>query len=177
MEHSIALVTRRHLRARLTRQPACSPPWATARSSSPGAAWPRFRENGRSARGGDQDTGLHAAGAGSGRAVQRSVRPRRSSSSEVSRSISYCSMQGWSQVRSACSPAAGVEACSGPADRPSSNSTVGLLRANLLSPGARIVIAGAEPARSGAYPCSYTPTCQPSRPNITVATKPRLLKP
>ena len=29
--------------------------------------------------------------------------PSPSSSSEVGRSISYCSMQGWSQVRSACS--------------------------------------------------------------------------
>ena len=34
--------------------------------------------------------------------------------------------------------------------------TVGLLRANLLSPGARIVIAGAEPARGGVPMFSYT---------------------
>ena len=46
---------------------------------------------------------LHAAGAGSGHAVQRSVRRSPSWSSEVSRSISCCSMQGWSHLRSACS--------------------------------------------------------------------------
>jgi hypothetical protein len=34
--------------------------------------------------------------------------------------------------------------------------TVGLLRANLLSPNARIVIAGAEPARGGVPLFSYT---------------------
>jgi NAD(P)-dependent dehydrogenase (short-subunit alcohol dehydrogenase family) len=34
--------------------------------------------------------------------------------------------------------------------------TVGLLRANLLSPGARIIIAGAEPARGGVPLFSYT---------------------
>jgi len=34
--------------------------------------------------------------------------------------------------------------------------TIGLLRANLLSPGARIVIAGAEPARGGVPMFSYT---------------------
>ena len=34
--------------------------------------------------------------------------------------------------------------------------TVGLLRANLLSPNARIVIAGAEPARGGVPMFKYT---------------------
>ena len=46
-------------------------------------------------------TMLHAAGAGSGLAVQRSVRRLPSSSNEVSRSISCCSMPGWSPLKSA----------------------------------------------------------------------------
>ena len=54
--------------------------------------------------------------------------------------------------------------------------TVGLLRANLLSPDARIVIAGAEPAE-GASPCSSTPICQPSRPNILRVTESLQWKP
>ena len=57
--------------------------------------------NGRSARGGDQNEDLHAAGVGSERAGQRSVRPRRAGQARVGRSISYCSMPDWSQPRSA----------------------------------------------------------------------------
>ena len=50
----------------------------------------------------------------------RSIRPRRAWSSGVSRSISCCSMQGWSQVRSAVLICGGRRGVSGPADRPSS---------------------------------------------------------
>jgi NAD(P)-dependent dehydrogenase (short-subunit alcohol dehydrogenase family) len=71
--------------------------------------------------------------------------------------------------------AAGVEASQAPLIG-HHQLTVGLLRANLLSPNARIVIAGAEPAE-GAYRCSSTPTCQPSRPNTTRVTEPPLWKP
>ena len=71
--------------------------------------------------------------------------------------------------------AAGVEAAQAPLIG-HHQLTVGLLRANLLSPNARIVIAGAEPARGG-VPCSATPTCQPLRPNTTGVTEPPLLKP
>ncbi len=46
--------------------------------------------------------------------------------------------------------------------------TVGLLRANLLSPNARIVIAGAEPARGGVPMFKYTDSAScSSRPNTT----------
>ena len=54
--------------------------------------------------------------------------------------------------------------------------TVGLFRANLLSPNARIVIAGAEPA-SGGVPMFKFTTCPPSRPNTSGATEPPLPKP
>ena len=71
--------------------------------------------------------------------------------------------------------AAGVEASEAPLIG-HHQLTVGLLRANLLSPNARIVIAGAEPARGG-VPLSATPTCQPSRPNTSRVTEPPLWKP
>src|SRR6202789_1317080 len=51
--------------------------------------------------------------------------------------------------------AAGIEAAQAPLIG-HHQLTVGLLRANLLSPGARIVIAGAEPARGGVPLFSYT---------------------
>ena len=71
--------------------------------------------------------------------------------------------------------AAGVEASQAPLIG-HHQLTVGLLNANLLSSNARIVIAGAEPARGG-VPCSSTPICQNSRRNITTATEPPLWKP
>ena len=101
MEHSIALVTGAtsglgYAAARMLAGRA------GARSSSPGAAWRGPRKQPLSSR---------------LRPRHRSSRrwswiwthrpafspPLPSSSSEVGRSISYCSMQGWSQVRSACS--------------------------------------------------------------------------
>ena len=54
--------------------------------------------------------------------------------------------------------------------------TVGLLRANLLSPNARIVIAGSEAARGDVPLFSYTDVAA-LRPNNTTATEPPLLKP
>ncbi len=78
-----------------------------------------------------------------------------SSSSEVGRSISCCSMQGWSHVKKRALTAAGVEASQAPLIG-HHQLTVGLLRANLLSPNARIVIAGAEPARGGVPMFKYT---------------------
>ena len=54
--------------------------------------------------------------------------------------------------------------------------TVGLLNANLLSPNARIVIAGAEPARGGVPMFKYT-DLPASRPNTTRVTEPPLWKP
>ena len=71
--------------------------------------------------------------------------------------------------------AAGVEASQAPLIG-HHQLTVGLLRANLLSPNARIVISGAEPARGGVPLFSYTDV-QPSRPNTTRVTEPPLLKP
>ena len=76
MEHSIALVTG----ATSGLGSRCSPlarrrglPRGHRHRAQPGPD----SGNGRSARGGDQEAGLHAPGAGSGRAGQRSVRPRR----------------------------------------------------------------------------------------------------
>jgi NAD(P)-dependent dehydrogenase (short-subunit alcohol dehydrogenase family) len=71
--------------------------------------------------------------------------------------------------------AAGVEASQAPLIG-HHQLTVGLLRANLLSPNARIV----SPARNlpeGTCPCSASPTWRPSRPNTTRVTEPPLLKP
>ena len=64
-------------------------------------------------------------------------------------------MQGWFPLSSACSLAAGIEASQAPLIG-HHQLTVGLLRANLLSPNARIVIAGAEPARGGVPMFKYT---------------------
>jgi len=54
--------------------------------------------------------------------------------------------------------------------------TVGLLNANLLSPNARIVIAGAEPARGGVPMFKYTDLPAFAAKHHTV-TEPPLLKP
>ena len=64
-------------------------------------------------------------------------------------------MPGWSQVKKRVLTAAGVEASQAPLIG-HHQLTVGLLRANLLSPNARIVIAGAEPARGGVPMFKYT---------------------
>ena len=57
--------------------------------------------------------------------------------------------------------------------------TVGLLRANLLSPNARIVIAGAEPARGGVHMFKYTdlPVFAAKRFHQVIETAIKLLKP
>ena len=64
-------------------------------------------------------------------------------------------MPGWSPVRSACSLRRASRLLR-PRFIGHHQLTVGLLRANLLSPNARIVIAGAEPARGGVPLFSYT---------------------
>ena len=100
MEHSIALVT----------GATSGLGYAAARLLA-GEGWREIIVTGRSLAGAQQaaaqlaaenkDSDLHAAGAGSERAGQRSVRRSPSWSSEVGRSISYCSMPDWSQPRSA----------------------------------------------------------------------------
>ena len=153
MEHSIALVTGTtsglgYAAARIL------PERAGARSSSPGAAWLGSRKRPLSSR-------LRPRHRSSRRWSWIWTRrpafspPSPSSSSEVGRSISCCSMQGWSQVKKRVLTAAGVEASQAPLIG-HHQLTVGLLRANLLSPNARIVIAGAEPARGGVPMFSYT---------------------
>ena len=102
MEHSIALVTGTtsglgHAAARLLAGEGYREIIVTGRSLT------RAQETAAQLAAENKTADFHAAGAGSGQAVQRSVRRSPSSSSEVSRSISCCSMQGWSQVRSACS--------------------------------------------------------------------------
>src|SRR5271170_2222142 len=71
--------------------------------------------------------------------------------------------------------AAGIEAAEAPLIG-HHQLTVGLLSANLLSPNARIVIAGAEPARGGVPLFSYTdvPALATKRHQVT---EPPLLKP
>ncbi len=64
-------------------------------------------------------------------------------------------MQGWFLARARVLTAAGVEASQAPLIG-HHQLTVGLLRANLLSPNTRIVIAGAEPARGGVPMFKYT---------------------
>jgi hypothetical protein len=64
-------------------------------------------------------------------------------------------MQGWIGGKKRVLTAAGIEASQAPLIG-HHQLTVGLLRANLLSPNARIVIAGAEPARGGVPLFSYT---------------------
>ena len=71
--------------------------------------------------------------------------------------------------------AAGVEASQAPLIG-HHRLTVGLLRANLLSPNTRIVIAGAEPARGGVPMFKYTDV-PAFAAKYYRATKPRLLKP
>ncbi len=72
--------------------------------------------------------------------------------------------------------AAGVEASQAPLIG-HHQLTVGLLRANLLSPNARIVIAGAAACPRGRTHVQVHRPASTSRPNTTGATKPRLLKP
>ena len=64
-------------------------------------------------------------------------------------------MQGMVPGKKRVLTAAGIEAAQAPLIG-HHQLTVGLLRANLLSPNARIVIAGAEPARGGVPMFSYT---------------------
>ena len=64
-------------------------------------------------------------------------------------------MPGWFPFKQREITAAGVEASQAPLIG-HHELTVGLLNANLLSPDARIVIAGAEPARGGVPMFKYT---------------------
>ena len=64
-------------------------------------------------------------------------------------------MQGWFPTKKRVITAAGVEASQAPLIG-HHQLTVGLLHASLLSPNARIVIAGAEPARGGVPMFKYT---------------------
>ena len=137
------------------RQPACSPPEGYREVIVTGRSLARIQETAAQLAAETKTTGLHAAGAGSERAGQRSVRRSPSWSSKVGRSISCCSMQGWFPLRQRVITAAGVEASQAPLIG-HHQLTVGLLRANLLSPNARIVIAGAEPARGGVPMFKYT---------------------
>ena len=118
---------------------------AGARSSSPGAAWLGSRKRPLSSR-------PRLKGRSSRRWSWSSTRrpafspPSPRSSSNVGQSISCCSMLELVPGKSRVITEAGVEASQAPLIG-HHQLTVGLLRANLLSPNARIVIAGAEPAR------------------------------
>ena len=153
MEHSIALVTGAtsglgYAAARI------SPPRASARSSSPGAAWPGSRK----------------------RPLNSRLRPKHRSSRRWSwiwtrrpafspplaelvkrgRPVDFLLLNaGMVPGKKRVLTAAGVEAAQAPLIG-HHQLTAGLLRANLLSPNARIVIAGAEPARGDVPMFSYT---------------------
>ena len=136
------------------RQPALLPERAGARSSSPGAAWP----------------------GPSKRPLNSRLRPRNKiftpleldldTPSSVQSALAELVKRGqpidFLLLNAGMVPgkkrvltAAGVEASQAPLIG-HHQLTVGLLRANLLSPNARIVIAGAEPARGGVPMFRYT---------------------
>ena len=146
MEHSIALVTGAtsglgHAAARLLAAEGYREVIITGRSLA------RIQETAAQLAA-ETKTGLHAAGAGSGHAVQRSVRRSPMLVKRVGRSIFLLLNAGMVPGKKRVLTAAGIEAAQAPLIG-HHQLTVGLLRANLLSPNARIVIAGAEPARGG----------------------------
>ena len=136
------------------RQPACLPQRAAARSSSPGAAWPGFKETAAQLAAEtktqvftplelDLDT-------------PSSVQSALAELVKRGRPIDFLLLNaGMVPGKKRVITAAGVEAAQAPLIG-HHQLTVGLLRANLLSPNARIVIAGAEPARGGVPMFSYT---------------------
>ena len=100
MKHSIALVTGAtsglgHAAARLLAAEGYREVIVTGRSLA------RIQETAAQLAAETKTADLHAAGAGSGRRRPAFSPPSPRSSSEVGRSISYCSMPDWSQPRSA----------------------------------------------------------------------------
>ena len=128
-------------------QPALLPERAGARSSSPAAAWP-----------GSRQTAAQLA-AETKRQVFTPLELDLDSPSSVQSALAELVKRGrpidFLLLNAGMVPgkkrvltAAGIEASEAPLIG-HHQLTVGLLRANLLSPNARIVIAGAEPARGG----------------------------
>ena len=136
------------------RQPACSPQRAGTRSSSPGAAWPRpsKRPLGSRRRPRRQiftplELDLDAPA---------SVQSALAELVKRGRPIDFLLLNaGLVPTKKRVITAAGVEASEAPLIG-HHQLTVGLLRANLLSPNARIVITSAEPARGGVPMFKYT---------------------
>ena len=145
---------RRHLRARLCGSPHARRQRATARSSSPGAAWPGSRKRPLSSRRRPKrqiftplELDLDAPA---------SVQAALAELVKRGRPIDFLLLNaGLVPTKKRVITAAGVEASQAPLIG-HHQLTVGLLRANLLSPNARIVIAGAEPARGGVPMFKYT---------------------
>ena len=136
------------------RQPACSPQRATARSSSPGAAWR-----------GSKETAAQLAAETKTQVftpleldldTPASVQSALAALVKRGRPIDFLLLNaGMVRGKKRVLTAAGVEASQAPLIG-HHQLTVGLLRANLLSPNARIVIAGAEPARGDVPLFSFT---------------------
>ena len=153
MEHSIALVTGAtsglgHAAARLLAEEGWHEIIVTGRSlaGAQQAAAQLAAEN--------KTTDLHAAGAGSEHAGQRSIRARRARQARSADRFPTAQCRAGSLKKRALT-ASGIEASQAPLIG-HHQLTVGLLSANLLSPNARIVIAGAEPARGGVPMFKYT---------------------
>ena len=100
MEHSIALVTGAtsglgYAAARLLAAEGCREIIVTGRSLA------RVQETAAQLAAETKTAGLHAAGAGSGHAVQRSVRPRRARQARSADRFPTAQCRDWSQARSA----------------------------------------------------------------------------
>ena len=136
------------------RQPACSPERAGTRSSSPGAAWPgpskrplnsRLRPKDRSSR---RWRWIWTS--------RPAFSPPLAELVKRGRPIDFLLLNaGLVPFKKRALTASGIEASQAPLIG-HHQLTVGLLSANLLSPNARIVIAGAEPARGGVPMFKYT---------------------
>ena len=138
-------------------QPGFEPQWAGARSSSPGAAWPEAKESQ------PLSSRLRPKHRSSRRwswiwTSRPAFSPRSPSSSrEVSRSLSSCLMQESWGVRISSS-LQWASRCLRLRSIGHHQLTVGLLRANLLSPNARIVIASWK-LPEGTYPLFQLHRC------------------
>ena len=145
---------RRHLRARSCGSPLARRQRAAARSSSPGAAWPGSRKRPLSSRRRPKKqvfTPLELD-------LDKPSNVQSALAELVKRGqpIDFLLLNaGLVPFKQRVLTAAGVEASQAPLIG-HHQLTVGLLNANLLSPNARIVIAGAEPARGGVPMFKYT---------------------
>ena len=135
-------------------QPACSPSRASAKSSSPGAAWPGFKKRSfnLAAETRTQVFTPLELNLDSPTSVQSAL----AELVKRGRPVDFLLLNaGLVPFKKRVLTASGIEASQAPLIG-HHQLTVGLLSAKLLSPNARIVIAGAEPARGGVPMFKYT---------------------